>query len=134
MKASFFASAIALASIVVGVACASPVAEGDDSTSSEQAVSDKACHTKCLKCAPNKICALACTLSGNCGTTCTQTMLCIQGYVWDDRACQCVPSPGSGEACGNGTCGAGQFCCNASCGICAPAGGACTQEVCASPL
>lgn len=34
--------------------------------------------------------------------------------------------------CGSNTCGSGTFCCNASCGTCAPLGGACTQQVCAS--
>ncbi len=33
-------------------------------------------------------------------------------------------------ACGKTTCASGEFCCNESCGICAPAGGACTQQAC----
>lgn len=30
--------------------------------------------------------------------------------------------------------GACEFCCDASCGTCAPLGGDCTQQLCASPL
>lgn len=33
-------------------------------------------------------------------------------------------------ACGPKTCGEGEYCCNESCGICAPVGGACTQQAC----
>jgi hypothetical protein len=42
---------------------------------------------------------------------------------------QCVPNAPSGS-CGKSSCGPGTYCCNASCGICAPRGGACTQQVC----
>lgn len=37
---------------------------------------------------------------------------------------------GIGVRCGGAICGPGTYCCNASCGICAPKGGACTQQVC----
>ncbi len=33
-------------------------------------------------------------------------------------------------ACGKSSCVAGEYCCNESCGICAPIGGACTQQAC----
>ena len=33
-------------------------------------------------------------------------------------------------ACGKSVCGPSEYCCNESCGICAPEGGACTQQVC----
>jgi hypothetical protein len=33
-------------------------------------------------------------------------------------------------ACGKSSCAAGEYCCNESCGICAPIGGACTQQAC----
>jgi hypothetical protein len=36
--------------------------------------------------------------------------------------------------CGGNICGKGTFCCNASCGTCAPVGGACTQQICDSPI
>ncbi|EYF06790.1 hypothetical protein [Chondromyces apiculatus] len=39
-----------------------------------------------------------------------------------------------GQQCGNSVCGKGTYCCNASCGTCAPKGGACTQQVCESPV
>jgi hypothetical protein len=42
----------------------------------------------------------------------------------------CVPDA-EGQPCGDNVCGAGTFCCNPSCGICAPKGGACTQQFCA---
>jgi hypothetical protein len=41
-----------------------------------------------------------------------------------------VTGPGAGEACGKNTCSESEFCCNPSCGICAPQGGACTQQFC----
>jgi hypothetical protein len=44
----------------------------------------------------------------------------------------CEPKP-SGERCGPNVCQAGEFCCNESCGICAPRGGACTQQLCEPP-
>jgi hypothetical protein len=107
----------------------------DETGSAEEAQSSKACHWKCGHCPKGVMCTLACTASGNCGTTCTQTMLCIQGYVWDDKSCSCVPGAGAGGvACGNGTCGSGEYCCNSSCGICAPRGAMCTQQVCATTL
>jgi hypothetical protein len=42
-----------------------------------------------------------------------------------------VPLPG---VCGDKVCGKGTFCCNSSCGTCAPLGGACTQQICTSPI
>lgn len=39
------------------------------------------------------------------------------------------PILGGGQ-CGTAFCGPGTFCCNRSCSICAPIGGACTQQVC----
>ena len=39
-------------------------------------------------------------------------------------------SQGDGEPCNQVTCGAGEFCCNFSCSICAPIGGACTEQFC----
>lgn len=44
-------------------------------------------------------------------------------------ACEASSTPG-GERCGSNTCNADQFCCNASCSVCAPIGGACTQQLC----
>ncbi|WP_437736895.1 hypothetical protein [Sorangium sp. So ce1335] len=35
-----------------------------------------------------------------------------------------------GGKCGDNVCGPGTYCCNSSCGICAPKGGACTQQYC----
>lgn len=66
------------------------------------------------------------------GGGCTTTALCVEGYVWDARACECVPD--GGQACGNGFCPAGQVCCNSSCGICTPPDGVCTQQFCGEVL
>jgi hypothetical protein len=124
MKRVFFAAILGVMAMVSGCGVESPSAD------SEAAVSEKACHWKCGHCPANRVCALACVQSGNCGSTCVETMLCIQGYVFSDKSCSCVPQ-GGGEPCGNGTCGANEYCCNASCGICAPVGGVCTQQACA---
>jgi len=40
------------------------------------------------------------------------------------------PVQQGGGTCGNSVCGSGEFCCNPSCGICAPFGGACTEQAC----
>ncbi len=42
---------------------------------------------------------------------------------------ECKPDAG-GTRCGDSVCGAGAYCCNESCGICAPKGGACTEQFC----
>lgn len=61
---------------------------------------------------------------------------CEKDYVafHDDCGCGCEPAPGKpsvqGEPCKDKVCAQGEFCCNASCGICAPKGGACTQQMC----
>jgi hypothetical protein len=57
---------------------------------------------------------------------------CAAGYVWDERACNCVPD--NAQACGDRTCGSGQVCCNESCGICTEPGGFCTQQYCGTAL
>jgi len=125
---------VVLAALVAAVGLISACGTGESVGEDEAAVSAKACHWKCGHCPANRVCALACTSSGNCGTTCVETMLCIQGYVFDQQSCSCVPSQTTGEPCGNGTCGANEYCCNASCGICAPLDGVCTQQACATPL
>lgn len=51
----------------------------------------------------------------------------------DGCGCGCLRSNPAGpgrERCGDNVCGPGTYCCNESCGICAPLGGACTQEFC----
>ena len=59
---------------------------------------------------------------------CLQTALCIQGDVWSQKSCSCVPVKGA--KCGSKTCGAKEYCCNTSCGICAPLGSMCIQIAC----
>ena len=115
----------------------------------------RGCTQKCRKCPPGKVCAMVCEPVGNCGTTCTETMLCIQGYYWNSATCQCEPSqacavrcasgytldestcscvPSGGSSCGTATCAAGQVCCNSSCGICTEPGGACIQLYCGATI
>ena len=59
---------------------------------------------------------------------------CEPGFVafHDACGCGCEPdsTPPNGQPCRDKVCGADQFCCNPSCGICAPLGGACTQQIC----
>jgi hypothetical protein len=65
------------------------------------------------------------------GTHCEVTpIVCITTPC--DPIAECVPDV-TGGSCGGNTCSAGQFCCNPSCGICAPKGGACTQQFCGEP-
>jgi len=68
-----------------------------------------------------------------------QTVKCGKGTHCEPKEVQCVTTPccpaaecvaDDAQACGDNTCGAGTYCCNASCGICAPKGGACTQQLC----
>jgi hypothetical protein len=60
--------------------------------------------------------------------SCVQTAMCIQGDVWSQKSCSCVPE--KGPKCGKKSCGANEYCCNASCGLCAPLGSACIQIAC----
>ncbi len=50
-------------------------------------------------------------------------------------ACARGTDGGNGESrpCGSNVCGSGEYCCNESCGICAPIGGACTEQFCGEP-
>lgn len=73
---------------------------------------------------------------------CAEQALCRRGTTWNDDTCSCEPSliispapepfPVPVVQCGETVCTGGMFCCNASCGICAPPGGACTQQICPS--
>jgi len=64
----------------------------------------------------------------NCSGACQADADCARGEQCINGSCAV-----STEGCGGGAaCGAGQYCCNPSCGICAPLGGSCTQQVCAS--
>ncbi len=68
---------------------------------------------------------------------CVDTVLCVQGYVWSNKSCSCVPAKttsdgGVGVACGTKHCGQGEYCCSSSCGICAPVGAMCPMIACAT--
>jgi hypothetical protein len=68
------------------------------------------------------------------------TVKCSAGHHCEAKQVQCITDPccpvaecvsdKGGQACGDNTCSAGTYCCNESCGICAPKGGACTQQFC----
>lgn len=68
------------------------------------------------------------------------TAKCSAGFHCEAKQIQCITTPccpvaqcvadSAGESCGDNTCAAGTYCCNKSCGICAPKGGACTQQFC----
>jgi hypothetical protein len=89
-----------------------------------------ACKWHCKPCPPNKLCTQECYEIGNCNSECGIIAKCIAGYVWSDQACNCIPDPNFGEACGSVTCPSGTECCNASCGICVEPGNFCTQQAC----
>lgn len=59
------------------------------------------CHMVCPKCPANRICAMIACYEDCNGKPkqCTQTALCIIGYEWDSKACQCVPSAPSASSC-----------------------------------
>lgn len=69
------------------------------------------------------VCDSACPPGRICPAVCAGT--CVR-----DAAIPLPPGPN----CGTATCGKGTFCCNASCNTCAPRGGACTQQICPSPI
>jgi hypothetical protein len=116
---------------VLVVSACGPTIQVSGPESSSEAVSDNACHYKCNHCPPNDVCATYCVQSGNCADACVQTMLCIQGYHFDQHSCSCKPDGGNaGPACGNGHCAVGEVCCNDSCGICTAPGEFCIQIAC----
>jgi hypothetical protein len=78
---------------IVGCAVESGEPEpGEETSTAEQAAGG--CQEKCQKCPPNKFCTMECKLIGNCGSSCTMIALCVEGYVWSDTACQCLPDNG----------------------------------------
>lgn len=128
MRQGMFAALFACVSLV---GCAANVEDDGATAQSEAAASASSCRYKCTKCKPGLACIQVCETVGKCPTACTSIALCVEGYVWDDKACACVPGS-TGEACGPTTCAAGQVCCNSSCGICTAPGDFCTMQVCDS--
>lgn len=59
------------------------------------------CHAVCPKCPANKICPMiACYEECNGKPkVCVQTMMCVQGDVWDAKSCRCVPSAPKASSC-----------------------------------
>ena len=87
-----------LGGFAVAAGCGS--APDDGSVSTDEALAS-GCHTVCPKCPANQICPMiACYQECNGKPkTCLQTALCIQGYVWDAKSCQCVSSSPTGSSC-----------------------------------
>lgn len=133
MKSWFALAFISATGVFFGMTgCAAPVDSGDEAVgTAEEAISENACQLKCRGCTPQTLpyCSQVCELHGNCGTRCQIVAKCLEGYHWDETACNCLPD-GGGQPCGTSTCGAGQYCCNESCGICAPIGGGCIELYC----
>ncbi len=131
MRQGIFAAIACVA--LAGCAVSSESSDEGASSQSEAAASASSCRYKCTKCRPGMACIQMCETFGNCPSTCTSIALCVEGYVWDDKACACVRSSApAGDACGPTTCAAGQICCNSSCGTCVEPGGVCTQQFCES--
>lgn len=122
----FFVAAVALGTVGCAAEIGGPE-EGVAAATGELA----SCQYHCRPCPPDRICTQECRPIGQCTSHCDVIALCVEGYVWDETACACVPDT-SLEACGDVVCPAGTECCNASCGICVEPGGVCTQQVCDS--
>ena len=106
MRASFFAAALAVASIGFSGCAAS---EGDVGVTEGEL--SGGCQWNCPRCRPGQMCPMrACFLE-------------CHGQGDEHR-----PTP-----CGDNLCAPGDYCCNPSCGICAPFGAACIQIACAPP-
>src|SRR6516162_11001998 len=110
--------ALAIACFMTLAGCG-PAEPSVDEVTAE--LNQNGCHYKCAKCHAGDICAQYCVAQGHCNA-CIQTMFCIQGYVFDNKKCQCVADPTS-VPCGPTFCTNGDVCCNASCGVCTPPGG-----------
>jgi hypothetical protein len=64
---------------------------------------------------------------------CLATVVINNGCLSEQVKGEETQSIGGGGQCGTRVCGSSQFCCNESCSICAPLGGACTQQFCGTP-
>ncbi len=81
-----------LATTLLFTACA--VSTGDERQVAAQAEQDlvvAGCNYHCQPCPKGHVCALSCTPIGKCKNQCVEMQLCIQGYQWDAKKCQCVP-------------------------------------------
>jgi hypothetical protein len=95
-----------VAVFAVGCAFSSDPQQPDESTASQSSELKGGCHVVCpVKCHPGEMCPM---------------IACLK---------VCPKSDGT-VACGPTNCLSGEVCCNQSCGICTPAGGVCTQQMC----
>ena len=76
-------------------------------------------------------CNASCSLCVQFGMSCTQQVCSTAAQATEEEPIE-VDHGGFhfDQPCGNTVCTGGNFCCNASCSICAPRGGACTQQIC----
>jgi ZU5 domain-containing protein len=132
--------------------CSTPPAGGSGGTGSGGTGSGSAgggsgggtvCDTDGNCCDPTRDANCAPSCDPNSGQTCPPPPpppVCHANCTDSTRACppgtECNPMTGdctpNAQPCGATTCGQGEYCCNASCGICAPLGGACTQQDCSA--
>lgn len=84
-----------------GCASAPEQSSGKDPPAAAEQGLAGGCRMVCPKCPANKICpTIACYEDCNGKPReCVQTALCIQGYAWDSKSCQCVPSKPAPGAC-----------------------------------
>jgi hypothetical protein len=98
--------------VVVGMLVAVGCATGGNGTGQSSDDLGKACEPRCEKCHPGDVCTALCTYPAHCANTCVQFEMCIIGYQWNDKACQCLPSKPAGETCGPSlTCHGSSHCC-----------------------
>lgn len=94
MRIGSVALGLVLTSFAVA-ACSSAEPASSEDTAQAESAQTGGCRTVCPKCRPGQMCPMiACFLdcNGKGHGTCTQMALCIQGYVWDDKKCACVPN------------------------------------------
>ena len=75
-------------------------------------------------------CNASCSLCVRFDMSCTQQVCSVASQAQEAEREEVTHFLG-GQPCNQVVCGQGQFCCNHSCSICAPRGGACTQQICA---
>ena len=91
----FFAALVVLG--LVAVACAPEGQTGEATTEQGLSASTQCLPSSpaCRPCPPHRICpmiACICDVPPGHQSNCTYIASCIQGYVWNDVSCSCVPA------------------------------------------
>src|SRR4051812_38923652 len=81
---------------LVATGCGRPEDEGSVGSANQATPipGHDGCNTFCQPCPPHQFCSHLCELRGNCGlkkNDCVQYQLCIIGYHFDTKSCQCQP-------------------------------------------